>query len=270
MGADLKAAVRRHWDEEPCGTRYGDADQSRVEYFTQLERERYRLEPEIYAFAEFAASAGQRVLEVGTGPGNDFVQWPRAGALAVGVDLTRAGTRLTAERLRLEGHPVRLAQADAEILPFRDNAFDRVYSYGVLHHTPDTPRAIREVYRVLKPGGVARVMIYHHPSLTGLFIWLRHCALTPWRSMRWAVEHHLESPGTKTYTRREAASLFTDFSTVRAWTGLGVGDLLTLKLSGRRESTLARLALRLYPRWLVKRLPFIGSLGLVLYIDATK
>jgi ubiquinone/menaquinone biosynthesis C-methylase UbiE len=54
--------------------------------------------------------------------------------------------------------------ADAEQLDFADNTFDIVYSHGVLHHTPDTAGAIREVHRVLKPGGRAVVMLYHRNS----------------------------------------------------------------------------------------------------------
>src|SRR5207245_4997879 len=53
---------------------------------------------------------------------------------------------------------------DAENLDFNDNSFDLVYSHGVLHHTPDTARAVREIHRVLRPGGRAVVMLYHRNS----------------------------------------------------------------------------------------------------------
>ncbi len=55
--------------------------------------------------------------------------------------------------------------SDGERLPFRSETFDVVYSNGVLHHTPDTAGAIREVHRVLRPGGIAKVMLYHRNSL---------------------------------------------------------------------------------------------------------
>jgi ubiquinone/menaquinone biosynthesis C-methylase UbiE len=57
-----------------------------------------------------------------------------------------------------------LRVADAEALPFADASFDLFYSHGVLHHTPDTARAISEAYRVLRPGGQAMVMLYHKNS----------------------------------------------------------------------------------------------------------
>src|SRR5271157_4010721 len=83
---DSKAQVRDFWDSDPCGTRYLDG-------FDDLEahaRARYGLEPHIDGFAEFALSAGLRVLEIGVGMGADYLQWLKAGARATGVDLSAA------------------------------------------------------------------------------------------------------------------------------------------------------------------------------------
>ena len=98
-----------------------------------------------------------------------------------------------------------LRVADAEHLPFADETFDVVYSYGVMHHSPDTAQCLQEAWRVLKPGGEARIMLYHHPSLTGAMLWLRYGALRG-KSMRQTVYERLESPGTKTYTKAEICS----------------------------------------------------------------
>src|SRR5205085_2094425 len=64
----------------------------------------------------------------------------------------------------------RVEQADATRLPFRPASFDVVYSHGVLHHIPDIGAAVAEVYRVLRPGGRAVVMLYHRRSLNYLEI----------------------------------------------------------------------------------------------------
>jgi ubiquinone/menaquinone biosynthesis C-methylase UbiE len=271
MAADaLKQSVQRHWELEPCGTRGADPA-VRHAYFTNIEQHRYAVEPHIPAFADFEAARGSRVLEIGVGAGTDHVNWLRSGARAFGIDLTMSGVSLTRERAELEGIAANAFVADAEALPFQSNVFDIVYSFGVLHHTPDTQRAIEEVHRTLKPGGTAKVMIYHRPSVVGFLLWLYYCAgrLKPWRSATWAVFHHLESPGTKAYTLDEARRLFSKFRTVTVKSQLGPGDLLTVRPSTNYSSTWIQLAWRLYPRWIIRRL-FGDRFGLELLVQAVK
>src|SRR5437016_9652810 len=100
---DLKSQVKAHWEQEVCGSRWGDDAGDRRSYFAQIERSRYELEPMLKNFARFDESAGKRVLEVGLGTGTDFVQWIRAGAIAHGRDLTDAAVAVTSERVALEG-----------------------------------------------------------------------------------------------------------------------------------------------------------------------
>lgn len=236
------ADVRSHWEEEPCGTR-GIDDHDRRSFFAEMERRREITEPYIREWARFDTARGLRVLEVGVGAGTDFIRWARAGAVCVGLDLTAAGVALTQERLALEGIRAAVQQADAERLPFRDAQFDVVYSYGVLHHTPDTARAIREVHRVLKPGGTAYVMLYHLRSWSVLWVWLRQSLLqgrvmTP----REAVARFLESPGTKAYTRGEVMDLFRwsdGAPMVRA--ELASGDTFDIELGAHYPSRVDRL-----------------------------
>lgn len=193
-----KEAVAAFWDAEACGERYGN-DQERV---------RYELEPQIAGFAAFDEATGLDVLEIGVGMGADFVRWLRGGARASGVDLTERGVELTRSRAQVEGHHAEVRVADAEALPFHDATFDLVYSWGVLHHTPDTARAFREAIRVLRPGGSLKVMIYHRHSWVALVAWVRFCLLRgrPLAPLREAVSQ-IESPGTQAFTKREAESL---------------------------------------------------------------
>ena len=154
--SELKSAVRDFWNAEPCGTRYLGTHQD----FEAHAQARYGLEPFIPKFAQFADSRGLRVLEVGVGMGADYLEWLKAGAIATGVDLSQASLNMASRRAEAYGFTPDLRLADAENLPFGDAAFDIVYSYGVMHHSPDTPQCIREALRVLKPGGHARIM--HH------------------------------------------------------------------------------------------------------------
>ena len=132
ISKSLKQKVRSHWEEETCGTRYGSS-QSREEYFEQISKIRYRLEPYIVDFANFQQAKGKHVLEIGVGAGSDFYNWMIHGANATGVDLTEQAITLTRERLEIhhvspKNYELRIA--DAENLPFDDNRFDIVYRYS--------------------------------------------------------------------------------------------------------------------------------------------
>jgi ubiquinone/menaquinone biosynthesis C-methylase UbiE len=253
--ANLRESVRSYWDEESCGERYAVGEAAA--YYESHARERYALEPWIRPFARFEEGRGKRVLEVGVGMGADYLEWLRAGAEAVGVDFTPRAVAHTTERCRLEGRRASVAVADGERLPFGDASFDIVYSWGVAHHSPDTKRFFDEVARVLRPSGVARIAIYHYPSWGAFLIWARNALLRghPLRGVRAVVADNLESPGTKLYTVAEARALCASFSQIRELrTQLGLGDLLTMKPSAKYSDPLSRFVLRVYPRWLIRRL----------------
>jgi len=162
--SQLKERVREFWQANPCGTKFADAPPGSKRFFELVERHRYEKEWHIPAAAGFSTSANLRVLEIGCGLGTDGAQFAKAGAHYTGVDLTEAAVELAQKRFQLFNLPGTFQTADAENLVFADNSFDMVYSHGVLHHTPDTAGAIREVHRVLKPGGRAIVMLYHRDS----------------------------------------------------------------------------------------------------------
>jgi len=246
---DLKNEVREFWNSDPCGTRYLDEKED----FAAHARARYTLEPHIPDFAQFASARGRKVLEIGVGMGADYLEWLKAGAQATGVDLSEASLQKARRRCELAGYRPDLRVADAEHLPFPDETFDVVYSYGVMHHSPDTARCLHEAWRILKPGGEARIMLYHHASLTGAMLWLRYGAPRG-KSLRQTVYEHLESPGTKTYTRAEVSRLMERFERVEMQQVFSPGDLLLNRPSHRFRSLPYRLAWKLYPRFLARRL----------------
>ena len=162
--AKLKERVRSFWQENPCGTKFADAPPGSRRFYELVEDHRYTKEWHIPAAAGFEESKGLQVLEIGCGLGTDGAQFAKAGAIYTGVDLTDAAVELAQKRFELFDLPGTFRTADAEQLDFPNESFDLVYSHGVLHHTPDTAGAIREVHRVLKPGGRAVVMLYHRDS----------------------------------------------------------------------------------------------------------
>lgn len=263
----LKSDVGNHWQSEVCGARYGE--------FERISRLRYAAQPYLADFADFQGASGKRVLEIGLGTGADFENWVHANAVPTGVDLTAAAVESTQRRLDCsplpEGAQYHLGRADAEALPFKDSSFDVVYSFGVLHHTPDTLAAFREALRVLRPGGTFKAMIYHVPSWVGLMIWLRF-AFFRFRpvGVKRAVYENLESPGTKAYTKAEARQLLAEAgaSSVSIETRLAPGDLMNFEPSGKHQGRAFNLIRRLYPRPLVRALG--DRFGLHLLIEAHK
>ncbi len=161
---ELKTRVHDFWQANPCGTKFAEGEIGTREFFNALERHRYQTEWHIPGAVNFPRWRDSEVLEVGCGLGTDAINFARRGVRYTGVDLTEASIELVRRRFELEGLTATLRVADAEALPFADDSFDLVYSHGVLHHTPDTQRAIHEVHRVLKPGGAAIVMLYHKNS----------------------------------------------------------------------------------------------------------
>ena len=223
-----KDRARRQWTHDPCGARYGQKYEFATrEFFDRVERHRYEeyapWMPRVMGFGEFK---GKALLEVGCGMGTDLLQFARGGAVCTGVDLTPRSIELSRLHFALYEERAEFLIADAERLPFDDESFDAVYSNGVLHHTPGTLEAIREIHRVLRPGGLARVMLYHRGSLHywGAIIINRGILRghflrghTPGEILSRYAEYseHDARPLVKVYSRKQARSLFEPFSEVR-------------------------------------------------------
>jgi len=266
---DLKQEVRDFWNEASCGERLLLDAADKSGYREQMAK-RYSLEPFIEGFAGFDYARDLDVLEIGVGLGADHQRFAEAGARLTGIDLTNRAVEHTKNRFDLLGLRSDLRVGDAEALPFADESFDVVYSWGVLHHSPDTPRTIDEVWRVLRQGGTAKVMIYHKHALVGYMLWLRYALLAgkPWRTLDDIYASHLESPGTKAYTVNEARRLCRRFSEVGITIVLTHGDLLESEAGQRHRGWLLSLAKRLWPRKLLRRA--MSGHGLFMLIEARK
>jgi ubiquinone/menaquinone biosynthesis C-methylase UbiE len=266
----LKEQVRDFWDAQSCGEVYASGD-SEQQYYESQSKLRFELEPYILEFARFSEGVGKDLLEIGVGMGADHVQWARSGPRKLtGVDLTPRAVNHTQRRLEVLGLHSNVQVADAENLPFPDNSFDLVYSWGVLHHSPNTQQAINEVHRVLRPCGIARIMIYHKYSLVAYMLWMRYGLLTgrPSRSLDYIHAHYLESPGTKAFTTDQARTMCQRFSKCNVCTRLAFGDLLEGAVGQRHRGLMLSTAKALLPRWLIRRV--LRNHGQCLFIEAVK
>lgn len=211
---DLKKQVKHYWNQASCGTEFINEKKFSPAYFHAIEEFRYTIEPEIFSFAQFTRFHGKKILEVGVGAGTDFTQWVRAGTIAHGIDLTEEAIINVKHRLALQGLAAQeLIVADAEHLPYNDNSFDLVYSWGVIHHSPNMEQCLREIIRVTKPGGTIKIMVYNRRSLFAYYRYILSAIFKgkPFQRLRTVLFHHQESPGTKAYTIKEIKNLLQQY-----------------------------------------------------------
>lgn len=153
------------WTADPIDAhRVHGAEPGTREFFDRLLASRREYGPWMADALDYKGADGLDVLDVGCGQGIDLAEYALAGARPTGVDLTARHVELANRHLQLLGLSGTAVEGDAEYLPFSDASFDRVSSNGVLHHTPDMPAALREIRRVLRPGGEARVLVYNRDS----------------------------------------------------------------------------------------------------------
>lgn len=264
--------VYRYWNLESCGERYAIGNSNIKKYISE-ELNRYKLEPYIKKFANFKQFKNKVVLEIGVGFGCDHSQIARQKPRSLrGIDLTERSIKNVKLRFKTLGLKSLLKKGNAENLYFKNNTFDAVYSWGVLHHSPNTQKCFDEVYRVLKPGGTAKIMIYHKHSFVGWMLWVKYGLLNfkPFKSLKDIYANYLESPGTKAYTIQEAQELVKKFSKKKFRVQLSFGDLLNGNIGTRHEGLILSLAKALYPKILVKIIGYVFPIGLYLLIDLKK
>jgi ubiquinone/menaquinone biosynthesis C-methylase UbiE len=214
MTNDLKPKVKTFWNKEACGTWAASSEKYSRNYFDEIEEYRYQVEPEIFSFAQFTRFYGKKILEVGVGAGTDFLQFVRAGAEAYGIDLTEEAVEHVKKRLDVYGLAAKEVKvADAENLPYKDNTFDLVYSYGVIHHSPNFNKALEEIIRVASIGGRIKIMVYHRRSLNAFSKYLMYGLRRgkPFQSFSKILFNHMESIGTKAFTVKEIKGILSRY-----------------------------------------------------------
>jgi SAM-dependent methyltransferase len=241
-------AVRSYWERNPVAAAAIPHPLGTPEYFACYDALREANETPAFAsrLHEYNRFAGTAVLDVGCGNGYVLSRYARAGASVFGIDLTQVAVGLSRRRFELTGLAGHFTVGNAERLPFADATFDCVCSMGVLHHTPDTQRAVGEVFRVLRPGGTVVLMFYHRNSAQNRIKF----PLVKWfagKSIQQSINEvdGVGNPKGDVYSRSELTRLLTQFRDVQLFAGVfpwhAIGRLRVVVPPGLRA--------RLEDRW---------------------
>jgi len=166
--------VQAYWNVRPCNIRHSLQPIGTKEYFDEVEKRKYFVEPHIPGFAQFERWKGKKVLEVGCGIGTDTINFARVGALVTAVDLSDESLKLAKQRARVFGleENITFYQANAEELTsfVPVGSYDLIYSFGVLHHTPNPSNAIVQIKKYMTSASELRIMLYARNSWKSIMI----------------------------------------------------------------------------------------------------
>lgn len=197
------------WNKRPCNINHSNKKIGSKDYFDEVEKKKYFVEPHIPEFAEFKRWKGKKVFEVGCGIGTDAKRFCEEGADYTGIDISKNSIRIAEKRLqvyKLKGilGLVNIESSEFVFNYFNPNSYDLVYSFGVLHHTVNIRNAIRNIYKLLKPGGTFKFMVYAKHSLKN------------WKIMEGLDQYEAQKgvPIANVYTHADIRYLLQDFRNI--------------------------------------------------------
>lgn len=231
MSKELKKEVKNFWNRNSMAydIEHGRGGKEFYRKIDDLFFEHHKFGHDSYPIfskiINYRKLKGKLVLEVGCGLGTMAAQFAEQGAKITAIDITHRAVELTLKRFKTFGMKGNLEIGDAENLSFKENTFDFVFSWGVLHHTPDTQRAVDEIYRVLRHGGKAAIMLYHKYSFLYYYHTLFKKGLLKGEFLKYSKDQVLNrytdfpdkggTPLAKVYTKKKASEMFGRFKDVR-------------------------------------------------------
>ena len=211
------AKVRDYWNARPCNIRHSPKPVGTREYFDEVEARKYMVEYHIPGFAQFDRWKGKKVLEIGCGIGTDTISFARAGARVTAVDLTEKSLEVARQRAKVFGFEdrVRFYQANAEKLSetVPVEAYDLVYSFGVIHHTPHPEAVLEEIRKYVAPQSTLKIMVYNRWSWKVLWILFVYGKGQFWKINQLIAEYSEAQTGcpvTYSYSRTAGRQLLAD------------------------------------------------------------
>ncbi len=226
--------VKKYWDGRPCNIRHSVSPVGTKQYFDEVEKRKYFVEPHIPAFADFKKWRGKKVLEIGCGIGTDTINFARAGADVSAVEISEKSLDLARQRAKVYGLEDKIkfycsdAEELSEVVP--PEPYDLIYSFGVIHHTPHPGKVIKEMRHYIKPGTVIKIMVYYTYSWKVFWILFKYGKGAFWKLKELIAKYSEAQTGcpiTYTYSKKEIKNLLRGFKA----TNVSVDHIFPYKIS---------------------------------------
>jgi len=160
----LVEKITAYWDAQPCNVKNSLSEPGTEKYWNEISARRYLVESHLLDFAQFHLYQGKRVLEVGCGIATDGAEFAKHGAEYVGIDLSTESIGLARQRFEVLGLDGEFHVHNGEHDLSKFGEFDMVYCMGVLHHYPTPEKIIDNIYKILKPNGEFKFLVYARNS----------------------------------------------------------------------------------------------------------
>lgn len=195
--------VKKYWDNRPCNIRHSNKEIGTEEYFNDVERKKFHVEPHILRFTNFSNWEGKKVLEIGCGLATVGANFAFHGADYTAVELSEESLILAKKRFEVFEQTGKFYSGNAEELSsfVPVEPYDLIYSFGVIHHSPHPEKIISEIKKYMGKSSILKIMLY---------------AKNSWKN--YMIESGLDQPEAqygcpiaKTYTEKDVIELLSGY-----------------------------------------------------------
>lgn len=207
--------VKKYWNARPCNVRHSTKTLGTQEYFEEVEKRKFFVEPHLVRFADFPSTQGQKILEIGCGLGTTMINFAKSGAAKItAIDLSDASLALAKQRAEVYGFQDKIGfyNINAEELSSHipKDTYDLIFSFGVIHHTPHPEKILKEIHPLLSPQGKLKIMVYYRYSWKVFWIVMKYGKGQFWKLSKLVAKYSEAQTGcpiTYIYSKKEAKAL---------------------------------------------------------------